>query len=211
MLVVNLSTGSDIYTANAYLCSSLTSDDEKSQSEKEGCPCHSRLLIDTGCDPKILIKLKEMSAHTGCQPFSDLILTHSHYDHSRMLGEIKAVWNVKTYAYSAYLHGIDHVVKGGEQITLDDRYTIEMIHVPGHSSDSICIYCPEDKILFSGDTPLAIWGIEGTYELPFLHGFEILSRRKISTIYPGHGEPITGDCNRILDQSLHNLRKSRII
>jgi len=210
MLVRNLSTGSDIYTANAYLCTNTTrkqaGEELKEDSEYDACG----LLIDTGCDPRIMTILKTIASETGRQPACTIILTHTHYDHARMLSEVQTTWQVSTYAYSAYLDGIDHVVQGGEEISCI-RHTFELIHVPGHSTDSLCIYCPEEEILFSGDTPLVIWGTEGTYEFPFVRAFETLVRLKIATIYPGHGSPITGDCNRILDQSLRNLRKSRLI
>ncbi|PKL60111.1 MAG: hypothetical protein CVV33_04375 [Methanomicrobiales archaeon HGW-Methanomicrobiales-4] len=210
MLVRNLSTGSEIYTANAYLCTRVSwKNARKEQKESPGSDTCG-LLIDTGCDSNILKTLMIIASEIGGQPVCDVILTHSHYDHIRSLSEIQAIWPVRTYAYSAYIGGVDQVVKGGEHI-LVQGYTFEMIHVPGHSTDSICIYCPDEEILFSGDTPLVIWGTEGTYELPFVRAFEILVKLKISTIYPGHGEPITGDCNRILDQSLRNLRKSRLI
>lgn len=210
MLVRNLSTGSEIYTANAYLCTfnpgENTGDSLRERTGSDRCG----LMIDTGCDPRILTILKDIASTTGRPPFCDLILTHSHYDHTRALSEIQAIWPVRTYAYSAYIKGVDHVVKGGEHILING-HTFVLIHVPGHSTDSLCIYCPEEEILFSGDTPLAIWGTEGTYELPFVRSFESLVNLKISVIYPGHGEPITGDCNLILDQSLSNLRRSRLI
>jgi glyoxylase-like metal-dependent hydrolase (beta-lactamase superfamily II) len=211
MLVKNLSTGSTIYTANAYLFTVVRrTQGERTLKKHTASDTGDGLLIDTGCDPHIITVLKEISVKTGRSPFSDIILTHSHYDHTQLLGQIQALWQVHTHAYSAYLDGIDHVVKGGEKISLNG-YTFEMIHVPGHSTDSLCIYCPEEEILFSGDTPLVIWGTEGTYEPMFLRAFETLVTLKISTIYPGHGDPVTGDCNRMLNQSLHNLRKSRII
>jgi glyoxylase-like metal-dependent hydrolase (beta-lactamase superfamily II) len=210
MLVRNLSTCSDIYTSNAYLCNRVSRKREGEEQKESAGNNMGGLLIDTGCDSRILTALRNIASETGRQPVSEVILTHSHYDHIRTLREIQAIWPVRTYAFSAYIDGVDQVVKGGEQISVIG-FTFGMIHIPGHSTDSLCIYCPEEEILFSGDTPLVIWGTEGTYELPFVRAFESLVKLKISTIYPGHGEPITGDCNRILDLSLRNLRKSRLI
>jgi glyoxylase-like metal-dependent hydrolase (beta-lactamase superfamily II) len=208
LIVQNLTEGSQVYTSNAYLCIIDTSalNSENKSTNQSSCG----LLIDTGCDPLIINNLTEREREINHQPVRDIILTHSHYDHTRMLSEIRAKWHVKTYAYSAYVDGIDQVVKGGEQISVNGC-TFELIHVPGHSTDSLCVYYREEEILFSGDTPLIIWGTEGTYELPFVRAFEVLVNLKISTIYPGHGYPITGDCNRTLFQSLRNLRKSRLI
>lgn len=206
MKVRNLTAGSEIYTSNAYLC--LPSFPGEGNSEMDNQKCG--LLIDTGCDPQILSILKQIESENRSQPVCQVILTHSHYDHTKILKDIKSIWPVKTYAYSAYLHGIDNVVKGGETVQVNGK-KFDLIHVPGHSTDSICIYCRENQLLFSGDTPLTIWGTEGTYERPFVEAFEKLVELPVHTIYPGHGEVITKDCNRILEQSLRNLRKSRVL
>lgn len=206
MDVRNLTAGSEVYTSNAYLCGPSLFDKCIISEFEADCG----LLIDTGCDPGIISTLHQIESETGHQPMSQVILTHSHYDHTKMLGEIRSAWKVKTYAFSAYLDGIDQVVKGGEIIPVNGS-AVELIHVPGHSTDSVCVYYREDEVLFSGDSPLVIWGTDGTYELPFVRAFEILVSLPVHTIYPGHGEPITKDCNRMLDQSLRNLRKSRLI
>jgi len=44
-------------------------------------------------------------------------------------------------------------VKGCELLQVADRQ-FEEIHTPGHSSDSIYLYCPAEKVLFANDTPL---------------------------------------------------------
>ncbi len=205
MQIQNLSQGSDIYTSNAYRC---TLEEERKTGNHRTNECG--LLIDTGCDPQIITTLRKIEQEEQQQPVYQIILTHSHYDHTRMIRDIKKIWPVTTYGFSAYVNGIDTVVKGGE-IIQGGGCSFEMIHVPGHSTDSLCIYCREEKILFSGDTPLVIWGTEGTYELPFVRAFETLVNLDVKAFYPGHGEPVTTDCNRILEQSLRNLRKSRLI
>jgi glyoxylase-like metal-dependent hydrolase (beta-lactamase superfamily II) len=207
MKILNLCAGSEMYTSNAYRC---TREDGKGpggcSNTKEGCG----ILIDTGCDPAIIPLLRQIESEEQRQPICQVVLTHSHYDHSKMLNGIKDIWPVKTFAFSAYVAGVDQIVKGEEKV-LGGGYIFDLIHVPGHSTDSLCIYCEEERILFSGDTPLVIWGTEGTYELPFVRAFEILASLDVQCIYPGHGDPIMTDCNRILDQSLRNLRKSRLI
>jgi glyoxylase-like metal-dependent hydrolase (beta-lactamase superfamily II) len=208
LIVRNLTEGSPIYTANAYLCTIDTSLQKNDLGDSRDKWCG--ILIDTGCDPRIVDELKKIEREILHQPVCDVILTHSHYDHTRMHSIIRETWQVRTFAYSAYIDGIDQVIKGGERIIINGS-VFEFIHVPGHSTDSLCVYCPKEEILFSGDSPLTIWGTEGTYELPFVRAFETLVNLKISKIYPGHGEPITRECNLVLDQSLRNLRKSRIL
>ncbi len=206
MQVINLTAQSEVYTSNAYLCSPSLPDNDSESDGSTKCG----LLIDTGCDPLILPALKQIEYENRIRPVCKVILTHSHYDHTKILKDIRATWQVTTYAYSAYLNGIDHVIKGGETVQVNGN-NFDLIHVPGHTTDSICVYCKEEQILFSGDSPLMIWGTEGTYELSFVKAFEKLVQLPVRTIYPGHGDAIVKDCNRILDQSLRNLRKSRVL
>lgn len=71
-----------------------------------------------------------------------------------------------------------------------------LIHSPGHTSDSICLYQATEKTLFSGDT---ILGIKGSAEVnpfcadPVRIRESFLNLRKnypACNLYPGHGKPI---------------------
>lgn len=77
MNIRNLTSDSTMYTSNAWLLSCKES--------KSGCPT----LIDTGCDPKIISRLNEIHHSTGKCPVRQVIITHDHIDHSRMLPVIK--------------------------------------------------------------------------------------------------------------------------
>lgn len=198
MNVINLTKQSSIYTSNAWLCGCIHS------------PEDFGILIDTGCDPVILDYLRQMREKTGKNPVEKLILTHSHYDHAKLLGRIKEEFNPVVYAASSYLAGVDTVLSHGDVVKCG-IYHFEIITIPGHTSDSVCIYCPEEEILFSGDTPLIIWGTENTYEKDFLQGFEELAQRKITSAYPGHGEIMSIEVSRMIRQSLINLKRSRIL
>lgn len=198
MEIRNLTRESIIYTSNAWMCTCTGSG--------PGC----RTLIDTGCDPDILRTLREISQATGGRPLDRIILTHNHYDHTKMAVVIKKEFNPEVYAWSSYTPGVDQVVKDGTVLPMGDAH-LEIISIPGHTSDSICIYCPEEEALFSGDTPVVIWGTENSYEKGFVFGFENLAKRRINTIYPGHGEIIGHGISVMLRQSLDNLKKSRLI
>ncbi len=45
---------------------------------------------------------------------------------------------------------VDEVLKDGQTLSLGD-ITLEVLEVPGHSSCSIAVYCPEEKALFASD------------------------------------------------------------
>jgi hydroxyacylglutathione hydrolase len=71
----------------------------------------------------------------------------------------------------------------------------KLIHTPGHTNDSICLYNPIEKALISGDT---ILNMEGSGELnkfccdrdSIKESFKALSMLNIERIYPGHGDPL---------------------
>ncbi|HUP28127.1 MAG TPA: MBL fold metallo-hydrolase [Chloroflexia bacterium] len=44
------------------------------------------------------------------------------------------------------LQDAEHIIVG--------EFTLEVFHTPGHSPGSVCLYCPSDSVLFSGDTLL---------------------------------------------------------
>jgi len=198
MNIKNLTEKSIIYTSNAWLCSC------------DGDVQTSGTLIDTGCDPSIFEYLRALKKRTGRNPVNQIILTHNHYDHARLLGDVREEFNSIVYGFSAYASGIDHVLIGGD-VLMCGNYHFEVIAIPGHTSDSVCIYCLEREILFSGDTPMTIWGTENTYEQAFLQGFEELATKKIQAIYPGHGDIIHSGAAGIIKESLTNLKKSKII
>ena len=77
-----------------------------------------------------------------------------------------------------------------------------MIHMPGHSSDSICLFNRSEGVLFAGDSPLLIMSAAGTYEGGFLSALEKMCARDVRRIYFGHGAPLTERCNERLRESL---------
>jgi glyoxylase-like metal-dependent hydrolase (beta-lactamase superfamily II) len=192
--IYNLTEHSKVYTSNVYLVTGTwnTLDDVNT-------------LVDVGRDLSILEMIFEISTGVGKKQVEKVVLTHNHYDHTSMLGNVKTVFNPRVYAWSKSLEGVDRILKDGETIRMGDRY-FEVIHTPGHSSDSICLFCAEDGVLFVGDTPVIIRSTDSTYETDFIKAIERLCRREIKTIYFGHGEPMTEGCSIALRRSLDNIR-----
>ena len=71
---------------------------------------------------------------------------------------------------------VDVILKGGETLKIADR-EFEVIYTPGHSSDSICLYCEAEKILFAGDTPLVIKAKDTTCEEEFIQALDYISKK----------------------------------
>jgi len=128
------------------------------------------------------------------------VLTHSHSDHCALLPQVRAAFHPKVLAFSPSVDEIDHVLRDGDKIRMGDE-DFEIIHTPGHSSDSICLYNHTEGVLFAGDSPLLITSPSGTYDDGFVSALEKLCARDVRRIYFGHGAPLTEHCNERLRES----------
>lgn len=180
MKVINLSLGSTMYTSNVYLATGTWN-----------AISDINTLIDVGRDNAILEKIYAASTGVGKHKVEHIILTHSHYDHIGILDAVKSEFHSVVYAFSESLEGVDEVLKGGEKVKIGDL-SFEVIYAPGHSSDSIFLYCREEKLLFSGDNQLKISADEGEYEEAYVEVIRRLEKLPIEKVYPGHGAPIVG-------------------
>lgn len=192
--IYNLTEKSSMYTSNVYLVTGTWNAIEDINT-----------LVDVGRDLSILEMIFEISTGVGKKPVEKVVLTHNHYDHTSMLANVKTVFTPRVYAWSKSLEGVDRILKDGETIKMGDRY-FEVLYTPGHSSDSICLYCQEDGVLFSGDTPVIVKSTDSTYEEKFIKAIERLCRREVKAIYFGHGEPMLEGCGAALRRSLDNIR-----
>ncbi|MCL0079577.1 MBL fold metallo-hydrolase [Dehalococcoidia bacterium] len=85
----------------------------------------------------------------------------------------------------------------------DERLNLQIIHTPGHSPGSICIYSPENKVLITGD--VVFNGSVGRTDLPggdsrtLKQSIEKLSELDVEYLLPGHstnyGDIIRGKNN----------------
>jgi glyoxylase-like metal-dependent hydrolase (beta-lactamase superfamily II) len=194
MKIVNLTYGSEVYTSNAYLLTGTWN----------ALP-DVNTLIDTGRDVKIIDAIHNAPTGVGKRKLDQVILTHTHYDHVSMLPKILKEFNPVVCGYSPNFDDINHVLKDGEHIQIADL-DAEVIYTPGHSNDSLCLYCQGEGIFFSGDTEIIIRTGGNTYEKGFITAIERISGLDITAIYPGHGRPILSDCNKQIRQSLVYVR-----
>jgi len=166
------------------------------------------VLIDTGRDPKIIDFINNLNTGLGKRKLELIILTHEHFDHSGMLAKLKEIYKPRAIAFSKN-ELIDELAYDGMKIKIGDEIA-EILHTPGHSNDSICIYFPESGALFSGDTILNIKSPGGTYTKEYLEVLKRIQKLKISVIYSGHDEPITKNIDKILENSIKNVKESNI-
>lgn len=130
----------------------------------------------------------KLRAATG----APILLNQNDYALLKMLG-VQATWigvadpgNVE----------IDRSVTTGEKVSAG-QHTAEILHTPGHTEGSICLYFPVEKTLIAGDTLFA--GSIGRTDLPggstqkimrSLHD-TVLALPDDTIVIPGHGEMTT--------------------
>jgi glyoxylase-like metal-dependent hydrolase (beta-lactamase superfamily II) len=145
----------------------------------------------------------------GKTPVQQIIITHEHFDHAGGIKEIKSWCDAKVYAYKRF-DGVDEVLKDGQVIRMGDQ-DFEAIYVPEHSSDSICLYCREDGVLFSGDTPLRIMSLGGTYHPEYVRIVERLKKLPFTAVYSGHDTPSRKGIGEMLDTTLKCIRTTNAL
>jgi glyoxylase-like metal-dependent hydrolase (beta-lactamase superfamily II) len=188
MRVVILENCGRIYTSQVYLVLG-----DRSQMEDVNT------LVDVGADPAILASIERAPTGVGKWAVDQVVLTHSHSDHCALLPEVRAAFHPRVLAFSPSVAGVDATARDGDSVRMGDRL-FEVIHAPGHSSDSICLYNEDEGVLFAGDTPLLITS-PASYETGFQAALEKLCARDVRRIYFGHGPPLTERCNERLRES----------
>ena len=104
------------------------------------------------------------------------------------------------------------------QIIHGNESSLQVLHTPGHTTDSICIYLPEEKALFTADTVLgqgtAVFEDLATYmtSLRSLLQFGCQPANQFRTLYPGHG-PVVKDGPKLIDEYIKHRaeREAQIV
>ncbi len=129
-----------------------------------------------------------------------VIITHHHFDHVGALDDIVNKYNVKVYdRYS---------MKEGNNII--GPFSFEVIYVPGHTLDSVCIYFEKEDAMFVGD-----FIFKGSIGRTDIGGDDKLMRESLKkickyknvTIYPGHGDKTTLDYEKEHNYYINNIIK----
>ncbi|MBN2014674.1 MAG: MBL fold metallo-hydrolase [Candidatus Altiarchaeota archaeon] len=175
-------------------------------------------VIDSGINPgPVLQRIDELGVGVDF-----LINTHCHFDHvggnKRILERTKARLCVHELGVEFLEKGdkerllahwfsaeapkmkVDVRLVDGQRMDLG-KTTLEIMHTPGHTIEGICLYEPESKSLFSGDTVFAdgigrvdlSGGSMSELEKSLLRILDLHRREGIDVLYPGHGSIGSGD------------------
>jgi glyoxylase-like metal-dependent hydrolase (beta-lactamase superfamily II) len=166
-------------------------------------------VIDPGTDDFVLDEIEQISTGCGKVAVAQVILTHNHFDHNGGIAALKRRYGARVLAFVDG-PGVDELVRDGQFIKAGDDF-LEVIHTPGHSSDSICLYAPMAYAVFSGDTQLGIRAPGGDYSQNYLDGLIKLAGRKIRCIYSGHDAPLVENVAETILRTLEFVTNSMTI
>jgi hydroxyacylglutathione hydrolase len=163
---------------------------------------YGTILVDAGVLPMAVNPYKDQ--------INTIVLTHCHFDHTARVKEISHMCKAKVAIHKYDVRGLvddtqslsihfgarspgiapDIVLADGDFIG-----DLKVLHTPGHTPGSICLYSERDLVLFSGDTVFSD-GCFGRYDFPggsrmeLARSLDRLSLLDVEGLYPGHGDPV---------------------
>lgn len=173
---------------------------------------NKNMLIDTGIAAnfsKLEAQLREIGLNSG--DINLVMLSHEHFDHigassffcdtsivaAHFLAANKIMLKDEFVTQNKYRDIITkplavHLwLEDGAVIDLGS-YRLQILHTPGHTSGCVCIYEPDKKLLFSGDTVFAggtLSEIATSGNISdYVSSLRRLSSLHISELYPAHGD-----------------------
>jgi glyoxylase-like metal-dependent hydrolase (beta-lactamase superfamily II) len=160
------------------------------------------ILVDAGVLPMAIRPYKD--------EIDTIILTHCHFDHTARVKEIAHMCKAKvaihkndarglvydihslSLNFGAHSPGIAPDIVLGEGDIIGE---LKVLHTPGHTPGSICLFSERDRVLISGDTVFSD-GCFGRYDFPggcrmdLARSIDRLALLDVEGLYPGHGEPV---------------------
>ena len=168
------------------------------------------LLIDPGDDLPTLARI--------AGGIKAILLTHGHFDHMLAAEDLQKRTGVPVYVHpldapmlsdaslSAYNPEVSSLPQPGHIACTaypESLFGFRVLHTPGHTPGSVCLYHEAEKVLFSGDTLFrAGFGrtdLAGGSMHQLLSSLRtLLALPRDIKVYPGHGESTTIDeeCRR---------------
>ncbi len=193
-------------------------------------PAGNTFLIKTEREAIVDLGSRSIAAQLPLDEACYIILTHVHYDHTAALDSLALPHGTVIMMHEADARAresnisasqvfgartprfdVDVLLKDNMNIDLGD-VSLRVIHTPGHTPGSICLYEPRSKSLFSGVT-IFPYGSIGRTDLPggssraIVDSISKLTELDITTLYPGHGPTTADNVNGQIRQSL-NLARS---
>lgn len=172
-------------------------------------PSDVNTIVDPGNDLFVLMEIDKLSKGFGKLAVTQVILTHNPGAHLVASRALRERFKARVLAFGDG-PGVDERLSDGQIIKAGDD-DLEVLHTPGHSPDSICLYSPSEKTLFSGDTELQVNIPNHTYPRSYVDALFKIACRDIHKIYSCREQPITHDCQEILIHSVQTICRNSIV
>ncbi|MDR1587102.1 MAG: MBL fold metallo-hydrolase [Treponema sp.] len=195
--------------SNCYVLGAETGQPAASSAE-QGAQSFSpdAILIDPGNMDEQILEFIESNNFN----LRGVLVTHDHLNHVHGLRTLKRIYDAEIFAVNHVI--LDHkttLLKDGEELEIGP-FKIEVISVPGHSSDSAVYRI--DSFLFTGDTLTA--GLVGQTASTYGAAIQmnalrsrILSLPGDYTILPGHGPPSSLEAERRYNAGINQYDQNR--
>ncbi len=185
------------------------------------CNCHvvgdpatrEAIVVDPGDETERILEV----LHRHNLRLKSIVITHAHPDHVGGAAQLKAatgapvlmhaddLWLLENIPMQCAAFGfpappavqLDQPLRAGEELRWGSDLRAQVLHTPGHTPGSLCLYLPERKLVLAGDTLFAgsigrtdLWG--GSHEkiLRSIHN-QLLPLADDVVVYPGHGPETT--------------------
>ena len=163
------------------------------------------IIVDPGIMDKELLTLIEGNKYT----VRTILVTHHHNSHVKGIRTLKKIYDADIYAFSPYIIDFPSIpIKDGDKFTAASGIEVEVIEVPGHSSDSLIYHI--GGMVFTGDVLAA--GRVGNTKNSFSRALllrsiseKLFSLPETTLVLPGHGPPSSLKAEKMFNPDLKLL------
>ena len=191
----------------------------------------NEMVVDTTTAllPTQLLKLME-KAGVEVKVIERVINTHLHFDHiggnfifekalvgmhendAELLKENKKATYYHFFGGELKRDDVDFILHDGDWIKTSD-HKFRVLHTPGHTPGSICLYEPNKKILISGDTlfhhSIGRTDLMGGDDKAMLNSLSRILNLDFEILLPGHGRIIKRNAKEKVMESVKAYEAQR--
>jgi glyoxylase-like metal-dependent hydrolase (beta-lactamase superfamily II) len=172
-------------------------------------------VVDTGTPGSgSAIEKALQAAGSGWDAVRHVILTHQHDDHAGGIADVAPQVNAVLYAGQEDLAAITSPKPLKPVGDGDEVFGLQIIGTPGHTAGHICVFDPSTGTLVAGDAlnnDGRLTGANPQYTADMKAAAESvrkLAGLEVTTILPGHGEPLTTGAAEALQKLAESLPAS---
>ncbi len=192
------------------------------------------LVVDCGTGFMFSEIKKAIGSKYETYKIKQIVNTHGHFDHTGGTKKFRDWLKAEVCAHAndrAMLESgtnnlaelfnevpkivtIDRFLRDGSKIKTTN-FSFDVLHTPGHTPGSICLYEPVKRVLLTGDTLFE--STIGRFDLPtgdrdkMLSSLNKLLECNVQYLFPGHGPPKIGGFSFHVKQMIAHFGEKRFI